>query len=1229
MDNKGGLRDRDKPMRPFWLELAQQQQQRPPPRGSLEEFATCALSSSSSPSSATSSASFSTLPQMQGRAALPSPHELSSSSFNHLHSRRVLDRETTANLKVKDEEEEAEEGECGTPLVRRTAAPTLSSASNMLLPPTRNDEASEVEDEREEEEREQEEQTGSMHNNKTQTRTRRGRAMSETAAKRRKRISSVDSPSSPPPFEEGSGSSGGEENHHNHNHNHDNGKSSPSLSSSRPLSPSHHLYSSVMGLGPPSSSSTSQNSLEGLNIRIAVQPPLKTVYQRILKPFPAVALIYPPDEDQPVNLSGYFVEATLLRGDNGTPIPQCLDGSCIVRFERTTWGDPCGVYATFKKLKILSTSQQLQGTLLRLKFTLKRYSGSSFATMNEVPNCSVISHPIEVFSHTQYLNKKTPKARSSGPKRHKKPSDSAVMELVHQFHKTEDVPNSDNNDHSSRSRSRRRSLSTTTPASPSFNNNNSNNNALPSASQYPSSSSSSSSSAIVATTVSNPTFVSSFGSFPSRNNITNSSSLPPFHPQQQQQPLGNERVSSAKRTSTTVASSTRDTSSNLPSPSTSLPSSAPSTTTNDNNVPASSAAANNVIASLVQVLQTFKQHGGSKDVVLRWVDHVFSSDTPSLNDLKVSVLNEEDSLHHVQHNKDRENERLLRQNDVQRATDYINTSTNHNDSDKRAPLVQQHKEAATARPSTQPQPPPQHQQQPKTRSGNKRSRTRVTSSTTLITSDGVQTTTSVTSAAGDKFAATGSNGGELYAHTDATRSPQDSGLALSPSVTSSKRTKVEEQGTEEKKKKGWSKLEALAYTSISSLCQELNEYSDDGERNDSKIRTGPVVLPPLMDFDKGPQQQHLHQHLQYLTSYPSNKDNASQQHTTKLTFTTMNDNNGYNLPTTTDAPVTSSASMLTPASIQPAAFLDPSSTSDEMNRHRHNTRLRLQTEGKLVPLKLPSPPATNHQHSSEDEAFLLQALFSELQNNRITWAEFRQHLQKSVGQTRAGEILQSLQQDKLSCPEWLRRIIITAEEEQSRDASSLRPPPKRSSLSANSGYESDSNESSTPAESNNPSFDKSAFPSSSLSSHLPLPSVTNVPVSPHHPPKLMTTTPNNNTTNNNQSVIILPPLEASTLQSYHHHPHHLHFHTPQQQQQHSLSSVIVGGSNSEDGNLRLPPPSSLVEEASPASSSSTSQIQSPTCHRHHHRRHHRRRRHPHPSVSAATTTTTITHRCNG
>jgi hypothetical protein len=130
-------------------------------------------------------------------------------------------------------------------------------------------------------------------------------------------------------------------------------------------------------------------------LRIVRQPPNRTVYQRILKPFPSVMLVGGPSNIEQLTNSNLFVEATLLRSDSEVELPLCMEGNRIVRISN-------GVFATFKKLKILSTSQQ-QGTLFRLKFTLKRYIGNVF---EQIPSAVAITNPIEVFSHTLYLSDK-------------------------------------------------------------------------------------------------------------------------------------------------------------------------------------------------------------------------------------------------------------------------------------------------------------------------------------------------------------------------------------------------------------------------------------------------------------------------------------------------------------------------------------------------------------------------------------------------------------------------------------------------------------------------------------------------------------------------------------------------------------------------------------------------------------------------------------------------------
>lgn len=157
--------------------------------------------------------------------------------------------------------------------------------------------------------------------------------------------------------------------------------------SSMPLSPE-----TIMAVANNNNVITTYGNQGHFQLRIAKQPNAKTVYQRILKPFPAVMLLGSGVNEAQSNL---FVEATLIRSDSDGELNQVLDGNKVIRIST-------GVFATFKKLKILSTSQQ-QGTLFRLKFQLKRYVGNVFEI---IEGASVTSNPIEVFSHTIYLNEK-------------------------------------------------------------------------------------------------------------------------------------------------------------------------------------------------------------------------------------------------------------------------------------------------------------------------------------------------------------------------------------------------------------------------------------------------------------------------------------------------------------------------------------------------------------------------------------------------------------------------------------------------------------------------------------------------------------------------------------------------------------------------------------------------------------------------------------------------------
>lgn len=183
-------------------------------------------------------------------------------------------------------------------------------------------------------------------------------------------------------------------------------------------------------------------------MQIAVQPPSKTVYQRILKPFPSVYLILPPlhtnVSGDPLSLlyealsaksheEGVFVEASVVRNDNGDPLDRAIDGQATARLERSGWNS--GVYtATFKKLKLLTTSQQRSGSKFSLCFRLK----CSSLALGSLADMVVISNPIEVFSHSQYLGKSDDDRAKTQPGAIKYADNPAglhlkLMESIHAF----------------------------------------------------------------------------------------------------------------------------------------------------------------------------------------------------------------------------------------------------------------------------------------------------------------------------------------------------------------------------------------------------------------------------------------------------------------------------------------------------------------------------------------------------------------------------------------------------------------------------------------------------------------------------------------------------------------------------------------------------------------------------------------------------------------------------
>lgn len=121
-----------------------------------------------------------------------------------------------------------------------------------------------------------------------------------------------------------------------------------------------------------------------LELKVTNPPPAKSVYQRILKPYPVVKVI---GADKLPNRI-LFVKASLWNAD-GTEQMSCLEGGLQVAAQPTS--------ATFKKLKVLNTSVQ-KGTLFKLKFQLE-----IFGEREQQSNIFAWSDPMEVVSHTVYL----------------------------------------------------------------------------------------------------------------------------------------------------------------------------------------------------------------------------------------------------------------------------------------------------------------------------------------------------------------------------------------------------------------------------------------------------------------------------------------------------------------------------------------------------------------------------------------------------------------------------------------------------------------------------------------------------------------------------------------------------------------------------------------------------------------------------------------------------------
>jgi hypothetical protein len=135
---------------------------------------------------------------------------------------------------------------------------------------------------------------------------------------------------------------------------------------------------------------TSQLPSGGVSIiAVATHPPAETVYNRLLKPYPAVRVTGDVAGQQ-----NYFVECSCVDAATHVEIPMCLQGTTRVKLLPTA-------FAQFKKLKLALTTQQ-QGCQFRLRFQMQTYSSAGYVN---IPGGEAFSVPITVYSHTQYLGR--------------------------------------------------------------------------------------------------------------------------------------------------------------------------------------------------------------------------------------------------------------------------------------------------------------------------------------------------------------------------------------------------------------------------------------------------------------------------------------------------------------------------------------------------------------------------------------------------------------------------------------------------------------------------------------------------------------------------------------------------------------------------------------------------------------------------------------------------------
>jgi ankyrin repeat protein len=124
-----------------------------------------------------------------------------------------------------------------------------------------------------------------------------------------------------------------------------------------------------------------------LQLQFIDQPPEKCVYKRNVKPPPVLMV----SGEQGPNDGNLYIIVNLIRCDTFQEAPTLLTGNKPVKVTANR-------VIPFKKLKIMSTSHQLNETLFSLRFELRRYNGDEYETLH-----TITSDPICVLSHSTQL----------------------------------------------------------------------------------------------------------------------------------------------------------------------------------------------------------------------------------------------------------------------------------------------------------------------------------------------------------------------------------------------------------------------------------------------------------------------------------------------------------------------------------------------------------------------------------------------------------------------------------------------------------------------------------------------------------------------------------------------------------------------------------------------------------------------------------------------------------